>query len=559
MSQDRELSANVHPLLATAIILLVAGIFALRYEFSRLALIQPFPTHVTSYTENQLSIVVDNQIFFGNELTELRSMSLEPFGAREQIGAIGRFVNGDWLVRAGRSHGSPLQDIAVYLRLQAKSANRDQEDGILVRCNADTAGCSTFNDSLPAFSRTFGLAIAPDDTVYIADTSEHRLLKISAASDKVLEANTGFDFPNQLVFFDRALWLANTNQHEIVRIDTSDEHFGGKLEVINLIDKGAPRKFEWPVSLTQVRNEWWVLGKGDNLVGGAILRFDAAWNFRGIVALPDNADPAFLYAYGEHVYVTDMEHRRVLRFDHDGTAQEDLAWPALAQMLQQGQQLAARYQRLSGYCLAAFAGVLLGGVFLIWLQARDLRPENSGSQAIVLDDPGIQWIDIVPNIKRQFLLLAVAVTLIVVFLVGSTFLLPHRDPPRLLAMTLAPVAMMIATLVFLYRVTKQRIGIKGETLILVSARGHAAGTAQQILYTPQHLLIDGISVTLGQSSRSIFPHEALMQSVFPLLKDSRSISVSAMQLQLIRTTSPLFLLAGVATIAIPVAIAWLKH
>jgi hypothetical protein len=558
MSQDRELSANVHPLLAIVIVVLVLSIFTLRLEFDRLALAQPVPTHITAFDANQLAVVVDNRIFIGNEHGELNTISLEPLGVQEQIGAIGRFANGDWLLRTGYRENSLLQNLAIYLRQKTPPLQHNEGNGILMRCNESSATCSTFNASLPMFNRTFGLAIAADDTVYIADTSEHRLLKITTSGPSLLEAKSGFNFPNQLLFVGEDLWLVNTNQHELVRIDTSDDHFGRKLETINLLDKGVPRSFDWPFSVTRVEGGWWVLGKRSGARGGAILRFDTDWNFRDMLALPDKTDPAFLYKFGTHILVSDMEHRRVLRFDNAGTALTDLDWPALKKILQQSREQATHYRRLSRLCLAAFIGVLLGGASLVWLQARDLRPAFPGSRQVSLDDVDIHWIDIEPGIKRQFrIVLALFVPIIGAF-AYIALATPQRDPVKLASLSVWPAIMMVSVFLIWNRLIKQRIGIKGDTLILVSAKGYAAGSAKQILYTPQHLLIDDIAVSLGQRNKSLFPHEALIHHVFPLLKLARSISIGAMQMQLIRTASPLTVLAWLALIAFGLTTIFIK-
>ena len=315
------------------------------------------------------------------ETHDLGELGVELF-----LGGFDFFSNGDILLRRGpdpRSFGDNFR--ALRRKSNEQSIEPEAENSGLYRCSLDTKTCARFGKTGIDFKATHGIFIErTTDEVFISDTTRHVLRKYSSGGVALAGPAGGFRFPNQILILDEALYVADTNHHEVRVVDPATESFGVELARKNVAPKLATAARQtWPVHFARVDDGWWVNNMRKDMNQGGIYIFDDNWRLVGTLDLADDADPIALLVVGAEVWVSDWNNDKVLRFSTAGQPLADLESAGLDAIL-----VAARAER-KHYVMISYSGIALILFVLGGLAVRGFAVSMSAPSAkTTRNDPG---------------------------------------------------------------------------------------------------------------------------------------------------------------------------
>jgi len=360
---------KVTPALAAVVIAFSLLLFGLKFWADGEAFGTDAPTNIVVTPAGDLAVVVGHEMLVGTPDKVETIYDLSDFGAPFVLGDVRFFPNGELLIRQGEDVRSFMHNLRAYGRDDHRGEAVLEEVGTLARCNLTTKDCRPVAPNLRFPTSPFWVEIDPkDETLFVSAPEEHRIFKYAPDGTLLAMQDRGLAFPNQLLLRDGKLYNANTNYNEIAILDPSTQGFGKKLQTVSV--KGLVPTLDdftgviWTLGLAPVGDEWWVLVKGDGMVGGPILRFDQDWKFLAPIELPERSDTMALTVFGDRVVVADIELRRVLQFRPDGAALPDLAWPELTARLKAAQARNAFYNMVGSNILFGFVLLFLG--LLLW-------------------------------------------------------------------------------------------------------------------------------------------------------------------------------------------------
>lgn len=528
------MNAKVNPLVALLVIALALGIFAVKFHADGAKAHLPGPSLLRTTADGELFLVLGQSLYHFDANGQWReTLKLDDFGITDLVGDIAFFSNGDLLARA-------------------EPANPDGEAGIhagdLVRCTLADHHCQRFGNE--DFHKVFRLAIDADDTVWVADTMRHRLLRF--APDGALQgemADSG-RYPNQLLHEDDTLYVTNSDgrDHAMEWFAISGQGIGEKQGSANLsADARVAAGHVMASDLLRVGDTWWVnlmkVGQKD----GGIYRFTKDWTLIDRLPLPANADPLLMAHYQGDVLVSDYSLRRIYRFGADGQPRADFEPEVLQQALLPLRERFVQMTWLSRGALGAF-GLLLVAGFAAGIRQMNQAPMPAVSapslaeSSVSPSDTSIHWIEVNPAMRRQMRLVLLLMPVILVVQVGLLASKASRSPAMLHQM-LPLLGFMVLVLVPVLwlsgRAFKQRIGVCRGMLVLQDGRGRiAVGQGERILYSDNAIVIDEVVVNLGNGTRSLFPLPELVEHVYPLLKSGRPVPAMTLQWMLLRRRDP---------------------
>jgi hypothetical protein len=200
--------------------------------------------------------------------------------------------------------------------------------------------------------------------VYITDTTRHLLRKYSAGGETLAEPLGGFKFPNQLVMYDGRLYVANTNFHQISRIDAREGSFGREFDSFSVETPAAVAAGQtWPSHLARVGDQWWVNNMRNTMSEGGIYIYGDDWHYAHTVSLPAGADPISVLPFNGAVLISDWNNDRIYRVSPGGELLRDFASPGLEQVLAESRTKRLKFRIYSYAGIALFLFVLAGLFF----------------------------------------------------------------------------------------------------------------------------------------------------------------------------------------------------
>jgi hypothetical protein len=431
----------------------------------------------------------------------------------------------------------------------------DDATGLLHRCDLAARRCEPAVTTLHgerAFRRTHRVAFTAD-RIHIADTSRHQLVIFDREGNFIAATRTGpiaLCFPNGIVERQGALYVADTNNFRIARIDPAAHYpsetflhvaagepvtepncsfdsarFGERGNA--LMNKAADAKVTqprearaparpdraWPASvLNTSRDDWWVVQQTGALLDGDVVIYDTAGRPRRRIELPPDADPVDLIELDESVLIADPTLARVHRVSLDGARVDAWEPPDFAAQMQRA--LDTRWLMGLGRHASRGAiglGVILGLV-VVWRELRRKRAEGGWPSVDGLVRPAappapleadVVWIPIDPaRLRGQRLAMLLVYALPVIFLIGGAILvfgaaskLSPRGFGAVCAVWLMGFVLLAAMSLIVAipgrRVPRLRLGVSEQCLYFDRGNGRiVASPWADVRVDRQRLLID---------------------------------------------------------------------
>ncbi|UJJ30436.1 hypothetical protein [Halopseudomonas maritima] len=440
------------------------------------------------------------------------------------------FANGDLLVYHRPKEAGVGYWLARYLRLQKQQPRPQREQEGFYRCELAQLACAPYGRALPALDSAFRLAVAADDTVFVADTPGFVIYRLAAgAATPERTADGLLRFPNQLRLSDEGLWVADTNNQRLLLLGV-EAPFGAVLrEVVLSPQQGR----SWPHQFAVRGSEWLVNMADDSMRDGLLVRFSTTGAAIGVLAADALVDPLAIEPLADQLWVVDAEAGRLLRLDQEGALMPQPVSGVLAELEQQAAYSREGYLWAGRVSLAGMVLSLLAGFLAAWLLEREQTRaqfagwSGRGLAALVAAEPtpipggGVYWLTNRLQRRVRWLMPAMALVaialvyvLIQVLLLGGAW----QVQLQMLALTLyAMLALGLVTRDFL-AAARQRLGVSDEALLLEVQGRLSRVPLSQIRYSRSHLLAPDQVLFVGQQGHTVFDRKELEQLLFPRLR-----------------------------------------
>ncbi|MDH3338280.1 MAG: hypothetical protein OER22_02440 [Gammaproteobacteria bacterium] len=557
---------KVHPTIAIVVAALTAIAIATKFWAGGEALKYGGPTQMLSDPHGHVYIQIQNQLLEHNAEGEfVRRHDLGELGVDPLVGAAAFFSNGDILLRRGEDRRSRWNRIAAYQRRGNTSDLEPESPGAgLARCNLQTRQCTAFADPPVDFKSTIGVTIdTRNDEVYISDTTRHTLRKYTANGIELGEPMGGFKFPNQLLFHDEQLLVADTNHHQIRVVEPRTGLFGKTLRSIDVVPADAQRVgLRWPSHFARIGDNWWVNNMNTHMQDGGVYLFNDDWQYQRRIPLPEHADPISILPFASGALISDWYNDRVYRVSEMGSLLKDFASPGLEAVLAESREKRTFYRALSWMGFVLLAAVFIGLITKAILSPapKNVRAPADGAARGECFSAELVWFEPDPEVVRSIrrslkfggaaLLTLVALTVYGVASFGSA---------QVAAEIAALVAGLILVFAVIYWITRSTlgtaIGFEGGDVILQNHNGvKSRHPTSAVMYNETAIATPDMAVLLGKRNMRLYDKATVAEQILPRLRDAEFIPQVKMQRLLFGLQRPqgtvfLLVIAGLAAVA----------
>lgn len=282
-----------------------------------------------------LSVQMDHMLIrLSPEGETISSIDLRNLGAKDVMGNIAYFGNGDFLFRAGE----PESGIKSYLSLgqlppvlkvrqrfpavevDLEDAEKRREEWVktldaqsgLNRCDPLTGECTVFLSH--NVSWRYRLFIDDEKSnIYLTEGTNNLITVLNLQGQIVEPLQLQTKFPKRVRSHEDRLYLVDTNNHRVIFFDDKkDSNFSPTFH--NTVPAN-PEGRRWPIDAIYFDDYWWVINADSGMTNSHLLKFDQKWHFIERITLPDNADPFDMVVYNRRLIVSDVRFGSLYEFD----------------------------------------------------------------------------------------------------------------------------------------------------------------------------------------------------------------------------------------------------
>ncbi|UTF59544.1 hypothetical protein [Gilvimarinus sp. DA14] len=505
---------------------------------------------------------------------ERRALDLQIEGLRP-VGDFDFFANGDVLVYHRAAPLGVWQNIKAFLRLREPSRLGSavqagaRADGFY-RCRLAPLDCQPLLNPQVLPARSLRLAVDREQNViYLADTADHSVYKLSASGEVLAARREGFKFPNQLIIREGSLWLADTNHHRLVELNTATDKFATEVNSYRVTLGGEHR---WPHQLTPTRDGFWVLVGNNAMANGRL----ALVTGEGEVSQPLAAnvlsgagltDPLAIQLWQGDLWLSDFAEPKLVRINVQSQRAHRVESESLAALEQRYLARYSHYQLWKNTAIALFVLVLVGGFIAAWLlekeQTRaairsagraktfsvDGEVTPTGSDEIVwlpsALKPWHHWLPKIIWVIWGFMLLALALL----------YFGAEETPAAIMQLGVIMVVFLAVVSWGVQRLfgflSASRLGVIGESLVLVDGKGaRTVARGAELAYSQHFIFADQIALALGNPNMRFFNEAELKKWVYPRLKQGHKLSPWEQTKHLWRLRHPQMIYSAVMLLAV---------
>lgn len=334
------------------------------------------PTSLRLGDDGQVYAIGDRQLLVFSEGGDLlERIPLARFGLDEFVGDFWvKGVSGqqEILLRAPRPEGGIARWLRVQLRIGGDGRDQMPAGQAALRwCPLAGGACRPFGPDFRS-TRTFRLAVeAATGAVLIADTAQHRLLRLDAQGKLQATSPQNFEFPNGMVFGrDGLLYVADTNHHRIAAVNPGIQGFGEVRHAFNVEVNASSPDRKWPMGLVQAPDgAFWTINAASGMAFGDLIVYEEDGRVRQKLDQAIGADPLSLLLTKDRVLVADPHNFRIGTFDLEGKPRRAFGDEAFSMEMAERQRQRKRFEATSTWALLAIAMLTLAA-FLIQRRQR---------------------------------------------------------------------------------------------------------------------------------------------------------------------------------------------
>lgn len=203
--------------------------------------------------------------------------------------------------------------------LLADAVERD-----VLQCDAQVKACRSIYKSQGKGGGALGnslklLVDEPRDTLWLADTVNHRLLQLALTGTYRQQFGSGFYYPNQIGFSGAGdLVVADTDHHRIAAFDPAGDFTTPRWQISGKHEGSRYPRIR-PSAFAEVGPNWWVIAEDHLMKNGDVLSFKPDGTPLARI-LPEAVDPLSIVVTVRQVLVADAGHFSVRRAGLDGSA-----------------------------------------------------------------------------------------------------------------------------------------------------------------------------------------------------------------------------------------------
>ncbi len=317
-----DLNQNVNPWAAALILAVMAvGVFVLFWAVGEESKARAGSYFLEHDKRGNLSVQMDHMVMrFSPEGQMISSIDLRNFGAKDVMGNIVYFTNGDFLFRVGE----PERGIKSYFSLGQLPPNFPEAENLreewvkdldaksgLNRCNPLTGKCDVLvKHNVPWRYRL--LVDEEHDKVYFTEGTKHQVKVMDLQGRPIGSLRVPTKFPKRVRAHENRLYLIDTNNHRVIFID--DDITNASPTFNNVIPPNAEGR-KWPIDAIYFDDHWWVINADVGMTNSHLVKFDKEWCFIERITLPDKADPLDMIVYNEKLVVSDVRLGNLYKFN----------------------------------------------------------------------------------------------------------------------------------------------------------------------------------------------------------------------------------------------------
>jgi hypothetical protein len=491
---------------------------------------------------------------------DVQHFALADAGISGTVGDFDFFNNGEMLLYANTYQPSFIESMETFFRVAGTDTRQGIDGEGFYRCEVRQATCVQFGGDLPVFTRGFRLTIDPDDNVYIADTSRHRVIKVNASGRQVATLADGLKFPNDLLWEEGVLHIVNTNHHEVLSVNASTNGFGNTF---SRVTPNIPQR-NFPTEIEKSESSWLVVAMDNAMQNGKLGELGIDGNELTLAEVERGADILTLAKTGNSLILSDVKHLKYRRINSQTLqAESDFSSPLIAEHLARSKAEAGRYNAISWSVIGfGVLGFIVLAYFAIKSEIKaidtDLEPisDDLSLDAALPDGAAEYWL---PNskafVRAQKTTRWVMPIGIIMLLALLLPLLLKPNASMLLAM---PVGLFLVMMYFsqkmLENAAKLGLGVTEKGVMIRDIRGSTyQGKGQEVGYSRSTICLDKASVTT-----KIFDPDEYEKWVKPRLRNSTCLNESQVLLKQFKGRHPMLMETLKVTVAMLLIIVLLE-
>ncbi|AFU98833.1 hypothetical protein [Simiduia agarivorans] len=481
--------------------------------------------------------------------------------------------DGDLLVYHQPVSPGLFNGIMRFLRIQETSDTVARAGEGFYRCDTKAVTCAPFALEAPALHRNFRLWRDDESGhIFLVHTGAFVVYQFSSDGKRIAQSRPDqFRFPNQLIGLDDALWLADTNNHRLVKLSRSTP-FAAELETM-VVQWQAPHLWPHQLAWDQKAGRFLVLLGDNDMANGLLVSVDDM----GIEPLAgmDATDPMAITLVDDTLWLTDFSAGELHRYRLEGNQLIRLPAPAVHTLRQlesarmHARQQARQWQWMGGL---GFGLVFIAGLIIAWRlekpQALEAFARWRGrvtqsqldAKAAPVAEREVIWI---ANNQTRYLpwRLPVVALVLATLMAGGVYVLMNPDQPHLAALRPLLTALgvmllpMLALLVWVISYHGgQRLGVTREALnVYLPSLPFSPALAltvpfESIRFNARHLIAGKAIVVLGSGQMQVFDAKQLARYLWPRLQAANAIAPSELGRELLKRGHPLSWLPVVAAL-----------
>jgi len=496
-------------------------------------------------------IQVNNTLFrYKNNGQELSPIQLADLGVTDLFSDLTFNNNNELLLRKGKYETGFLENLAIYSRLSNKSEAAAHTDNKLSLCNLNSGLCKPFGTSENNFNRGFFSTVDEiKGNVFISDASRHKITKFSPSGQLLASSEKNFKFPNEMTIFEDQLYLVDTNNKSIKRVQMSTANFGKVISVhaTNNPD-GIANNHTWPYYITRVGVHWWVVLLDGNMDNGGVYLYDDKWEYIKSLNLANNSKPSSMLQVGSEVLISDVEGISVSRYSLSGQYLGSLEHTGLNETLKHNAEQRIFY-RLSSwiYLVCVLFFIFMATVFAYILRGRkaesDLSKNQLANPAKIVNiaelNEKIKWIPKLGTTStfeksqqiQMFSLLAVTLVFAMTWFYITTYVQSEISVDAVSKLLLIG-AIVLCYVLLISEASRVRLGVYQNQLILHDQVSNIAYSAsnETILYDHRKIAFGKLSVKTSLNPYFGYSLAAYTKHVYPILAGSHVVAPKALYL-----------------------------